>query len=556
MQISININCFRLLVLLISLLLVEEIVTADIVILKNGDRLEGIVEPLRNEPDSILFRNSSGTIKINRNKIHQIISEPPAISHLKIGNQFLQNEEFESALSEFQLALELDPELTEAQNRINYTRQLLKNKQAEADQLRLQQIEQLIASAKKSEQELDFEKALRQLNEAERLYPSERQQIEIKQIRVLTLIELGKQQLDRFNERAASDTFQKALELDPNNEVAQNLLLQIWEKDPSRRDDVIATYEKLLSARPQDKTIILKLANAYYDKQDFIQAMTHYEKLLGESGQAKELSQTRIRQIITRLYTDAAQKGNYADALNYYKKFLEIFPSEDPTPLYIYEYADRKQKIAPSDFDARLELVKFCQKNNLNEYAEKELIEILKLEPQNRRALDEIAQYAAKAFEEAEFFFNNKEYTLAIESAQKILDKYPWIVTIVQKSNELIERANNELRRIQRQREAEARVLVTRGNEYYQRAQEFINSMRSTERRNNVRIVSDREEAKKFLRRAIIAWEKALELDPSLGEVASEDLKNKLNDAKHLLGVLENPVPMPFPVPRRPTGRY
>lgn len=555
MQILINVNWFRFFLLFMCLLLLANLAKTDVVILKNGDRLEGIVETISNEPESILFRNSSGTIKIQRTKIYQIINEPLAISHLKIGNQFLQNEEFESALSEFQLALELDPQLTEASDRINYTRDLLKNKQAEADQLRLHQIERLIAAAEKSQQEMDFEKSLRQLDEAESLSPLERQQREIKQVRVQTLLELGKQQMDRFNERAASVTFQKVLELDPVNEAAQKLLLQIWEKDPTRQNDVIATYEKLLSAKPQDKTIVLKLANAYYDKQDFIQALNYYEKLLGESGQAKELSQTRIRQILTRLYTEAAQKGNYADALNYYKKFLEIFPSEDQTPLYIYEYADRKQKIAPSDFDARLELVEFCQKNNLNEYAEKELIEILKLDPQNRRALEEISQYAAKAYEEAEFFFNNREYSLAIESAQKILDKYPWIVTIVQKSNELIERANNELRRVQRQKEAEARVLASRGTEYYQRAQDFINSMRSTERRSNVRIVSDREEAKKFLRRAIMAWEKALELDPSLGDVTGEDLKNKLNDAKHLLGVLENPVPMPFPVPRRPTGR-
>ncbi len=555
MQILINFNWFRFFLLFMCLLLLANLAKTDVVILKNGDRLEGIVETISNEPESILFRNSSGTIKIQRTKIYQIINEPLAISHLKIGNQFLQNEEFESALSEFQLALELDPQLTEASDRINYTRDLLKNKQAEADQLRLHQIERLIAAAEKSQQEMDFEKSLRQLDEAESLSPLERQQREIKQVRVQTLLELGKQQMDRFNERAASVTFQKVLELDPVNEAAQKLLLQIWEKDPTRLNDVIATYEKLLSAKPQDKTIVLKLANAYYDKQDFIQALNYYEKLLGESGQAKELSQTRIRQILTRLYTEAAQKGNYADALNYYKKFLEIFPSEDQTPLYIYEYADRKQKIAPSEFDARLELVEFCQKNNLNEYAEKELIEILKLDPQNRRALEEISQYAAKAYEEAEFFFNNREYSLAIESAQKILDKYPWIVTIVQKSNELIERANNELRRVQRQKEAEARVLASRGTEYYQRAQDFINSMRSTERRNNVRIVSDREEAKKFLRRAIMAWEKALELDPSLGDVTGEDLKNKLNDAKHLLGVLENPVPMPFPVPRRPTGR-
>ena len=93
--------------------------------------------------------------------------------------------------------------------------------------------------------------------------------------------------------------------------------------------------------------------------------------------------------------------------------------------------------------------------------------------------------------------------------------------------------------------------MAQRGNEYFQRAEEFINMMRSTERKNNVRIISDREEAKKYLRRAILAWEKALEIDPSLAELSSEDLAHKLGEARARLRVLESPVPMKFPLPRR-----
>ncbi|MCD6386238.1 tetratricopeptide repeat protein [Candidatus Sumerlaeota bacterium] len=523
----------------------------DVVILTNGDRLEGIAEPVRGEPGNILMRTGAVVIKIKGEQIRKIIKEPEAMGHLKIGNQLMERQEYESAIKEFKQAYKLDPTLKDVQQRIAIAEELLRRRKTEQEKERLLKISKLISEARMATKERHFEDAVRLLTQAELMNPSDKLLNEIRTIKIDALIGLGLNQLDKLNEAGAMATFQKVLLLDPTNEVAQKQLIKIWERDPSRLDDIIKAYEKILASNPDDKTTIYKLANALFDKRKFERALSYYERLLGDKSFNQEFISTRIRNILTRLHTLSAQALDYKKAKKYYKKMMELFPDVDPTTLYLYEYAERKQQIDPKDINARLALAEYCKQHKLDEYAEKEYREILKLEPENQKALDGLTYYAQKMFSEAQYFFDSKQYHLAIKTAQKILEKYPQISTVTEKTADLIERANNELRLVKRLKETEAKELAQRGNEYFQRAEEFINMMRSTERKNNVRIISDREEAKKYLRRAILAWEKALEIDPSLAELSSEDLAHKLGEARARLRVLESPVPMKFPLPRR-----
>lgn len=536
----------------ILLFLIFHICTADIVILKNGDRVEGIAEPVRDEPGNILMRQGGVTIKIKGEQIKEIIKEPEAVGHLKIGNQFMERKDYEAALNEYKQAYKLDPTLKDIQQRIAIAEELLRRNKAELEKERFLKISSLINEAKIATKERRFEDAVHLLTQAELMNPPDDLFNEIRTVKIEALLGLGFQQMDKLNESGAAETFQKVLLIDPTNEVAQQQLIKIWERDPSRLDDIIKAYEKVLATNPDDKVTIYKLANALFDKQKFEQALVYYEKLLRDNDFNQEFISTRIRTILTKLHTNAAQSQDYKKAKEYYKKMMDIFPNVDPTTFYLYEYAEKKQQVDPKDINARLSLAEYCKNHNLDEYAEKEYREVLELDSQNQAALSGLKYYAEKMFSEAQYFFDNKQYHLAIKTAQQILEKYPQISNVVEKTAELIERANNELRRVQRMKETEAKELAQRGNEYFQRAEEYINMMRSTELKNNVRIISDREEAKKYLRRAILAWEKALELDPSLAELSSEDLAHKLSEARTRLRILENPVPMQYPLPRRP----
>ncbi|MFH0792709.1 MAG: hypothetical protein V2A74_01610, partial [bacterium] len=65
-------------------------------------------------------------------------------------------------------------------------------------------------------------------------------------------------------------------------------------------------------------------------------------------------------------------------------------------------------------------------------------------------------------------------------------------------------------------------------------------------RRSATRVISDKEEAKTNLQRAILAWESAIQIDPSLTTLQGGDLQFKLKQAKvYLANLLAGPPPLP-----------
>ncbi len=535
----------------ITFCLLAASLSADVIILNNGTRLEGLTESVRGDPDSITIRMGSGTITFNRDKISELIDEPDAVGHMKIGEQLLESQDYRAALGEFKRAHTLDPSLERAQQLIQATEQLLEQKERETQHEIESRINSLIDEAEELLSQLSYEEALDKLDEATSLGPSDAQLRTINRLKIKALEGVGMQQLDRFNERGAVETFQRILQLDPDNDIARSHLIDIWERDSSKLDEVIEAYKKIVEKNPEDKGTLYKLANALYEKEQWDSAVEAYERLLDDPAFNQDFIRARVKQVLERLHSSAARKAQYETARRYYRKLLELFPQTDPSPLYVYEYAEQRKETEPDDIQGHLELAEFCRENGLDMYAKREYEHILRREPDNEQAIEGLAYYAQKQYEEAEYFFDNNQYRLAIKIAEEILDDYPQVTDVVQKSSELIERANNELRRVMRQKEAEAKDLAQRGNEYFQRAEQYIDRMYSSERRSNVHIVSEREEAKKYLRRAIMAWEKALEIEPTLAQLSEEDLNNKLSDARQRLRVLENPVPMEFPVPRR-----
>ncbi len=529
----------------------SNISNADTLILKNGERLEGITESVHSDSEKILIRMGSGTILISKDKIFEIKEEPESVGHLKIGRQLLDRKNYQAALEEFEWALELDPSLEEAQKGKALAEAYIEQVRETAEKERREQVANVLTEVAAANNQEQYERAIDLLTRAQNLDPPQSQRSLIRKLMIESLTGLGLQQLDRFNEYGAMESFKKVLELDPDNEIAREHLIKIWERDPSRLEEVIEAYVNKIENNPAEKETIFKLANALFNTQKLDEALSYYEKLVGDETVNREFVLERIRQILTTLHTRAAQNTNYEAAKNYYSRLLEFFPNMDNSTLYIYEYGKRKKGVAIDDVEKHLELAAYCKEHGIHEFAQREYELVLSVDPRNETAIEGLSSYAEEMYQEALFFFNNGQYSLASKTAQDILDKYPRVAGVIEKTSDLIERTNNELRRMMRQKEAEAKDLAIVGKEYFQRAEEYINLYMSAERKDNVRIISEKEEAKKYLRRAIRAWEKALELDPSLAALSSEDLNNRLADARSRLSVLESPVPMKWPLPRR-----
>jgi hypothetical protein len=109
-------------------------------------------------------------------------------------------------------------------------------------------------------------------------------------------------------------------------------------------------------------------------------------------------------------------------------------------------------------------------------------------------------------------------------------------------------RAALEQQKVQKTKQQQAVALALRGDDYYAQAMSYFSSYLSTEINRNARVFSAREEAAKYFRQALYAWQVALATDPSLGDPTSYNLNFKIADAtdKYIRIANRNPPPMPL----------
>ncbi len=525
----------------------------DVIILKSGERKEGIVEDVPNEPESIMLINSMGGVKIARDRLQRIEKEDPYVGHLKIGDQHLASGNFQRAVEEYEKALKLHPGNADIEARIAMAKSEIARQEAEEQKRRIERIGEIVSESRELMENDEYDQAEALLKGAEKMGPTSEQTEEINRALADVYFRWGLYQEDRLNRKEAGTLFQKVLTLEPNNVKAFDRLVVLWEGDPTKIDQVIPVYERKIEMNPNDAVVLLKLADAYYRKKDLDSALPYYLQAYKLGNFRGTYLPERLASILQRLSQDHALRTDYEKAIYYYQLYVDAFPNVDPTPIYIYQYASRSLKLGLDDYDGRVELAKFCREKGLHGFAKKELKRVLIEDLENKKAQQMLSLYAQEDLNEALFFYGDKQYEVAIKMARNIIDEYPKASRVIEQASELISKAENDLAREQRIAAQNARVLAQRGNEYFARAESYISALYSTERLRSVHIISEKQEAIKYLRRAIFAWESALQLNPALAEMNQEDLANKLRDARARLYALENPVPLRLPPTRRRT---
>ncbi len=525
----------------------------DVIILKSGERKEGIVEDVPNEPESIMFINSMGGVKIARDRLQRIEKEDRYVGHLKIGDQHLASGNFQRAVEEYEKALNLHPGDTDIEARIALAKSEIARREAEEQKRRIERIGEMVSEARKLMENDEYDQAEALLKRAEKMGPTSEQTEEINRALADVYFRWGLYQEDRLNREEAGTLYQKSLALERDNVKVFDRLVALWEDDPTKVDQVIPVYERKIEMNPNDSVVLLKLADAYYRKKELESAFPYYLQAYKLGNFRGTYLPERLASILQRLSQDYALRTDYEKAIYYYQLYMDTFPNVDPTPIYIYQYASRSLKLGPDDYDGRVELAKFCREKSLHGFAKKELKRVLIEDPGSQKAQQVLDLYAQEDLNEALFFYGDKQYEVAIKMARDIIDEYPKASKVIEQASELISKAENDLAREQRIASQNARVLAQRGNEYFARAESYISALYSTERLRSVHIISEKQEAIKYLRRAILAWENALQLNPALAELSQEDLANKLRDARARLYALENPVPLRLPPTRRRT---
>jgi tetratricopeptide (TPR) repeat protein len=517
----------------------------DIVVFKTGERKTGMVIESESDSDNILFLSISGEMKIPRSRISKITMEPQDKSYVHIGKGYLKLKDYASAKENIEKALALNPENEEASSLLSLIQGEINRELAKTKQEKALRVDQSLEDISEQINTGKYENALALIEKLQQADISSSQREALKSLHFNLYYQWGLNSLDRLNPKGAGEYFEKALTLQPDNQDVFEKLLSLWDKDPAMTTKVIAIYEKQYKEKPEDLALNRKLADLYFRKRDYKGAAPYLKKVHMKTNGLDVINAERLKESMVNLHSDAALNKQFNLAAQYYRELLDAFPGEDPSPLYYYQYAQMRQSVADDDLEGHVKLGEFCRQHHLDEEAKGEFFYVLDKDPENDQALKGILGYAQIDLGEAQLAFDKKDYDATLYIISQIVAQYMKLTDILTAAYELKERAEIEIRRENKEMTARARALAARGDEYYATADMHINALKSTERRSDVRIVSDKEEAKKFLQRAISVWEAALKIDPTLARRDTEDLGTKISDAKTKLANLTRVVPIP-----------
>jgi tetratricopeptide (TPR) repeat protein len=535
----------HLFLLLILFTLLASLAFADIVVFKTGEIKTGLVIESDSDADNIVLVSTSGEIKIPRDRISKITREAADVSYVKIGRGYFDLKDYASARENLEKALQINSENEEAQKLLSDIQEEIKRETARNKKERSLKTDQQLQSVADLIKEEKFADAQKLLDEIERSETSPDQKTTSKSLYFLLYYKWGLNQLDRLNPKGAGEYFEKALSLQPDNQEVFDKLLSIWDRDPNMTDKVISIYEKKARQNPDDMDLARKLSDLLF-RNGKIEAAFPYLLMIQEKTKGADvIAAGRLREVLTNLHSNAAAKKQYPLAAKYYQYFLDNFPGQDPTPLYYYQYSEMRLSVSETDYEGHINLADFCKDHHLDDDAKSELLYVIARAPLNERALKGLSEYALKDLGEAQMSFDKGDYDATLYQVDQIVNNYMKLPDVLASAYELKERAENEIRREQKDKKSRALALANRGDEYYTTAESYINNMKSTEVRTDNRIISYKEEAKRFLNRALSVWEAALKIDPTLARPDTEDLNTKIQDARQRLYGLTRMIPLP-----------
>lgn len=537
-------NYFPQLIGLVTTGILTTVSSADVVHLVNGQKQVGVIVQQKTNSSQVTIRSVQGEVTLPRNRVARIETETPAVSWAKLGDEYSQIGNHEKALEAYKLSLEMDGSNEQIRAKVQQTETALQNKEASVQAATDSVVQRAIDQAANATAAKQYEQAYLTLKNVE---PSEGSPLRPLYIRTLsnTLLQWGIERLDKMDTKNATEKFNELLLIDPDNQQAKQLLMKTLEDDPTKLEEIAAFYSK--SENPADK---IKGADALYKLRKYEEALPIYVAYVNDPNVSETDKQPVIEKLkimLDILHQQAASKGDYAKALEYFGNLLYFKPDVDVLPYSKYSYMIKRGTTDMADPNSRAELAKYAEDLGLAETAREEYNNILLMDPKNEAANAAVQRMAEMELADAQEYYNTQQYTLAVQKAAEVARTYSKYEGVVARANALQAQAQAEQTKIQQNAKQQAIALAQRGDNYYNQGMSYLASLVSTDRNQNVTIFSPRNEAAKAFRQAIFAWQEALRLDPSLGSPTSYDLVNKIQDARAKYATVGNRLPPRMP---------
>jgi tetratricopeptide (TPR) repeat protein len=254
-------------------------VAADVLVMNNGQKLEGRAEEIDHKPEKVRFTRGVGSMEIARSSINEIIEEPDSVDYRRIGLQLVEAKSYKRAIELFDMSLALDPEETAATEGRARAQAAIEQADLEAGRESALKVEVDIEASRRLVAEERFEEAEALLQRVAATSTTEAQRTAAQ----LALIELhtawGFQRLDRLDPKGAELHYSRVLEMDPQNSDARERLLEVWKDDPARREDVLKAYTIKLQSDPDNLELNAKVADSFLMLNRYEDALPMLEKL-------------------------------------------------------------------------------------------------------------------------------------------------------------------------------------------------------------------------------------------------------------------------------------
>jgi len=561
---------------------------ADVVVLSDGSRLEGIATTSTLVPNVILFSDHvNKMLQIPRSKVQEIIREDEPASRLKIARAFAREGKYEQALVQIREALRLAPNdavLQEEERNLLRAMAIQSARQADlkADESRavLDKIRQFMTARQ-------FDKALPLfvMLESESVPADVRD--EAARLKIKFYDQWGDYRADKTDTIGAIESYEKVMDLDPNAMEVYKKLMRLYERvaQPGADATRIKKLQEYLATKvaedPKDLDARLRLANLLFMNKDWKKALEHYLVVYRDHATSypKDMPlgrvDARLRALLDGRHRESAERREYDVAIEQFREFQSLFPDVDTQPLVLYQYRKSADQLSPQDDNGHLELVKYCERYGLEDSARRELFTILQNNPQNPEALKVLETWARADLAEIETAFRQSLYAqipgLVAQFRQKYpVDRYPSLQNLTDTAEDYIEKARNEMRTQVRDQHKRAADLVQAADQSFDRAMAALYNYRdgagtplrsdSSGRRGSERLTitagSYKADAIMYFERALRYYREALAIDPSLGDPAKEDVRRKISDCGRYLSLLKTQQIRRLPPGERSARRF
>lgn len=519
-------------------------VRADVLVLKNGKEMKGIVEDNEANTRHVYFIGAAGRQAIPRARVERIEVEPPEKGYIHIGDEFMRQGKLEDALKSYKEALRTNADSEEASQRVQAAEEALQIRRESEREDDVRRGDALQDEIRRQIENQKFAEVEQLFEEASALAPTPRQKQQLRGLVGDLYLAWAKERLDKFDKPGAEEKLNLALAATPeNNEIVENLL-RLWEDQPEKREQMLRIYEAVLDRRPEDSVMRRKVADLNYDLGNFEESVVHYMKLYNSSEAYKGTGlEKRVVSNLQRLHMRNAQERNYDQAIFFFNMLASIDSSADPGTVKYYEYLKLATEVAPDDVEGRIGLAAYCERNGLKNEALLNYRQVTSLEPENETALAALNRFAIGDVETAETVYNAEDYPMAETLANQVISDYPESEEARLRALELIGKTQIKVREDRREKRALAMEYVRRGDICYDTAIVFYRDISDTTRVGNPLLSTPKRDAIRHFECARDSYRTALSLDSSLSDQPGSLIGYNLNQSVAYLKRLKSRPP-------------